>query len=112
MCSFWATRGTATTRAELTLYWQALRPMDADLRTAVRLTDGDGALLWEWKRSPGAGRRSTDRWPTDRVFADVYRVPAEAAANAQRLEIGVRPFPEEAWLPVNGEDTLSLEVAP
>jgi hypothetical protein len=94
------------------LYWRALRPVEADLRTAARLVDAEGNLLWEWKRSPGAGRMSTDRWPEGRVFKDVYRTPAEALAGAQKVEIGVRPFPEGPWLPVNGEDVLSLSTDP
>jgi len=76
----------------------------------VRLVDDEGNLLWEWKRSPGAGRWSTDRWPVGRVYEDVYRVPEDAAAKAGRLEIGIRPFPEGPWLPLAGsdDDVLSL----
>lgn len=95
--------GTAWGRpasGELTLYWRADEPVHDDLRTALRLLDGQGNVLWEWKRSPGAGRFSTDRWPAGRVVADTYRPPAEALAGATRVEVGVRPFPEGAWLPV------------
>jgi hypothetical protein len=101
---------TEQTPIELVLYWRALRPVDEDLRTAVRLVDDEGNLLWEWKRSPGAGRWSTDRWPVGRVYEDVYRVPEDAAARAGRLEIGIRPFPEGPWLPLAGsdDDVLSL----
>jgi 4-amino-4-deoxy-L-arabinose transferase-like glycosyltransferase len=87
---------------ELTLYWRAAEPVSDDLRTALRLVDGQGNLLWEWKRSPGAGRFSTDRWPVGRAVADVYRPPADALAHAQRVELGVRPFPEGPWIPVAG----------
>jgi hypothetical protein len=103
---------TEQTAPELVLYWRALHPVDDDLRTAVRLVDAEGNLVWEWKRSPGAGRMSTDRWPAGRVFEDVYRVPTEALADAQRLEVGVRPFPEGPWLPVDGEDVLTLSTDP
>jgi 4-amino-4-deoxy-L-arabinose transferase-like glycosyltransferase len=107
-----AYRWSGSAPQELILYWRALRPVEADLRTAARLVDAEGNLLWEWKRSPGAGRMSTDRWPEGRVFEDVYRAPAEALAGAQKVEIGVRPFPEGPWLPVNGEDLLPLWQAP
>ncbi len=83
---------------ELTLYWRAAEPPADDLRTALRLLDADGNLLWEWKRSPAAGRFSTDRWPVDRAVADTYRPPPELLARTARVEIGVRPFPEGAWL--------------
>jgi len=86
----------------LVIYWRAVRPIAADLRTSLRLVGAAGELLWEWKRSPGAGRFSTDRWPVGRLVADVYRVPAGPLAAATRVEIGVRPFPEGAWLMPDG----------
>ncbi|MCX7671518.1 MAG: hypothetical protein N2439_15785 [Anaerolineae bacterium] len=96
-------------RLRLTLYWRAARPMATDLRTSLRLLDARGELLWEWKRSPGAGRFSTDRWPVGRFVADVYRVPAELLARAARVEIGVRPFPEGPWLAlIDGATTLEV----
>jgi 4-amino-4-deoxy-L-arabinose transferase-like glycosyltransferase len=87
---------------ELTLYWRATELVQDDLRTDLRLVDAAGNLLWEWKRSPGAGRFSTDRWPVGRVAADTYRPPADALARAVRVELGVRPFPEGPWLPAGG----------
>ena len=81
-----------------------------DLRTVLRVMGADGALLWEAKRSPGAGRFSTDRWPPGRVVADAYAVPAGVLAAAHRVEVGLRPFPEGPWLPVDGGgDALVLE---
>ena len=82
----------------LILYWRASRPIDADLRTSLRLLNERGEVIWEWKRSPGAGRFSTDRWPADRLVADVYHVPILRLSEAKGVEIGVRPFPEETWL--------------
>jgi hypothetical protein len=106
--------GSAWDEGELTLYWRAAPATDADLRTVLRLFDGQGNLVWEWKRSPGAGRFSVDRWPTGRVVADTYRIPADALAKAARIEIGVRPFPEGPFLaPAGGKgDTLSLPLPP
>ncbi len=103
----------------LTLYWRLTKipdrgrkPVPDDLRTVVRLTDAEGNLLWESKRSPGAGRFSTDRWPADRPVADVYRLPAEALTRAVRVEVGVQPFPEKDWLAPaggpRGEQLLTL----
>ncbi len=90
---------------QVTLYWQAGAPIKEDLRTALRLLDRDGNLLWEWKRSPGAGRYSTDRWSVGPVLADVYRLPAEQLARAARVELGVYAFPDGKWMPPdNGQD--------
>jgi hypothetical protein len=90
--------GTKEGGASLTLYWRALQPPGEDLRTALRLSDADGNPIWEWKRSPGAGRLSTDRWVADRIVRDVYRIPVDALEQAQRVELGLRPFPEGEWL--------------
>jgi len=93
----------------LTLYWRVDRLTDADLRTSLRLTDTGGAMLWEWKRSPGAGRFSTDRWPLSRVVADTYRVPSDSLGRAAQLVVGVRPFPEGPWLRLDdGASSLTL----
>lgn len=98
----WEAAGGQSDTREVVLFWRAIRPITADLRTALRLVDAQGNVLWEWKRSPGAGRFSTDRWPVGRLVADVYRVPAGPFAGAARVEVGVRPFPEGAWLNVDG----------
>ena len=98
----WEAAGGQSDKREVVLFWRATRPIAADLRTALRLVDAQGGVIWEWKRSPGAGRFSTDRWPVGRPLADRYDVPARLLAQAQRVEIGVRPFPEGAWLGVAG----------
>lgn len=106
----WEAGETPAADRRLALYWRAVRPVAADLRTSLRLLDARGELLWEWKRSPGAGRFSTDRWPVGRPAADVYRVPAELLARAARVEVGVRPFPEGPWLTLeDGAPALKLE---
>jgi hypothetical protein len=104
--------GSAWEGAALTLYWQAEEGPGEDLRTDLRVLDGQGNLLWEWKRSPGAGRYSTDRWSAGRTVADTYRIPPDALANAGRIELGVRPFPEGPWLSPNGDATLETLTLP
>jgi hypothetical protein len=108
----WRDAPAAGAPHDLVLYWRALGAPDQDLRTALRLVDGSGNLLWEWKRSPGAGRFSTDRWPAGRVVEDVYRIPSELAVSGARMEVGARPFPEGPWLPVEGQDVLPLGALP
>jgi hypothetical protein len=106
--------GSAWNEGALTLYWRANVPAEADLRTVLRVLDAQGNLVWEWKRSPGAGRFSVDRWPPGRVVADTYRIPADAFARASRIEIGVRPFPEGPFFaPAGGDgDMLPLPLPP
>ena len=107
-----AMAGDAPTSDQLTLYWRAAQHISDDLRTTLRLLDADGALLWEWKRSPGAGRFSTDRWPVGRLVADTYRIPIEILPKVQRVEIGLRPFPEGAWVPIVGHASDQLLTLP
>ncbi len=100
---------------DLTLFWRLPAPVAGDLRTHVRIIRADGQVVWEWKRSPGAGRLSTDRWQAGQVMADKYRIPSEAASCAARLELAVYRFPEGylqpqgvpadtgPWLPLSTE---------
>lgn len=82
----------------LILYWRASRAVGEDLRATLRLSDEAGNLAWEWKRSPGAGRFSTDHWEVNRIVRDTYLVPADALSRAAGIELGLRPFPEGEWL--------------
>jgi hypothetical protein len=109
----WGAAAEGGTTIPLTLYWSATQKSEEDLRAILRLTDASGDLVWEWKRSPGAGRFSTDRWETNRVIRDTYLVPADALDRAADIEVGIRPFPEGEWLPPgtkgNGSTMLRIE---
>jgi 4-amino-4-deoxy-L-arabinose transferase-like glycosyltransferase len=94
--------------ALLLLYWRRSGEEVADLRTSLRLLAANGNLIWEWKRSPGAGRYSTDRWLAGATVGDAYTVPGDALEKASRAVIGLRPFPEGTWLPTRDGDLLNL----
>jgi len=87
---------------QLAFYWQAQQPMRQDYRVSLRLLDQEGNLVWEWKRSPGAGRLPTDRWPPGAVIADLYAVPLDTSLSPGRytLQVGVRHFLTDLWLPI------------
>jgi hypothetical protein len=76
------------------LYWQAPTAPTQDWRTILRVTAEDGTLVWEWRRSPGYGRWSTDRWPAGALVRDRYRVgwPEWAGPGRYRVEVGLMPF--------------------
>ncbi len=82
----------------LTFYWRVRQPVAVDLRVSFRVYGSDGAVLWEWKRSPGAGRYSTDRWQPGQVVRDLYRIPPEALAALSRADVTVYAFPDETPL--------------
>lgn len=84
-----------------TLYWQATDPIPADLRVVLRVVAEDGTLVWEWRRSPGGGRWSTDHWPPGFMMRDPYTIrwPEWAQAGRYRVEVGAQPFDEDFLLP-------------
>jgi len=88
------------------LYWQAITAPKEDWRTVLRVTSEDGSPVWEWRRSPGAGRWSTDRWPQNALVRDEYAVqwPDWAGPGRYRVEVGLEPYDQEPAVPQqNGE---------
>jgi hypothetical protein len=86
------------------LYWRASARISKDLRVAVRVLGADDTQMWEWRRSPGAGRYSTDRWPVHRFVADAYILPPDTVSAARRIDVGVYEFGSDVWLtPEGGE---------
>ncbi len=94
------------------LYWLARERPREDIRVVLRLTAADGTLVWEWKRSPGAGRWSTDHWPRGYVMRDAYQVrwPEWAGMGRYRVEVAAYVFPHTMIVPVRaGKPAASLE---
>ena len=89
----------------ITLYWLAMQRPRVDQRAVLRLSDDAGRVVWEWKRSPGAGRWSTDHWPRGYVMRDVYPAKrlASLPAGRYRLQVGMYPFMGKMMTPVQGE---------
>ncbi|MBW7885193.1 MAG: hypothetical protein H3C34_21680 [Caldilineaceae bacterium] len=77
-----------------TLYWRVDEPTAIDWRLDFRLLADDGTLVWERRRSPGAGRWSTDHWPVGVLVEDSYGayLPSDLAPGKYLVEVGVRPF--------------------
>ena len=97
--------------AEPVLYWRVRQPA-GDLRTELRVVAEDGGVVWAWKRAPGAGRWSTDRWPAGAVVRDEYEVrwPEWVAPGRYRVEVGVRPVDGELLAPLRaGEAVIPAE---
>lgn len=84
----------ATLSPEPTLRWYAAHDLDEDLRTSLRVVTQDGTLVWEWRRSPGYGRLSTDRWRAGTVLDDTYFIqwPEWAGAGLYGVEVAVQPY--------------------
>lgn len=86
------------------LYWRSEQPPTQDWRTTLRVVAEDGSLVWEWRRSPGYGRWSTDRWPAGVVVEDVYIVgwPDWAGPGRYLVEVGLQPYDGAYATPVRG----------
>jgi hypothetical protein len=90
------------------LYWRSEQPPTQDWRTTLRVVAEDGSLVWEWRRSPGYGRWSTDRWPAGVVVEDVYTIgwPDWAGPGRYLVEVGLQPYDGEYAAPIRGGQTL------
>ena len=56
--------------ARLTLYWQALRELNASYLERARIVDDYGRVWWERQGVPGFGTLPTDTWMPGEVVAD------------------------------------------
>jgi hypothetical protein len=56
--------------ARLTLYWRALRELNASYVRGARIVDRYGRVWWETRGEPGSGTLPTDTWAPGEVVAD------------------------------------------
>ncbi|HRW06700.1 MAG TPA: hypothetical protein P5121_16465, partial [Caldilineaceae bacterium] len=91
------------------LYWRATVAPTQDWRVILRVVAADGTLVWEWRRSPAAGRWRTDRWPPDVIVRDAYQIrwPEWAGPGHYHVEVGLQPFGEEIIPPSRIGDALA-----
>jgi hypothetical protein len=75
----------------VTLYWRALRPVDAAYTVFVHLLDAEGAQRAQADAQPLGGAYPTDAWPPGLVVRDAHdvRVPAGALENAAPANAGL-----------------------
>lgn len=99
-----------TSEGEPTLYWTVSERPSQDWRVILQVVANDGATVWQWKRAPGAGRFSTDRWPAGYVMRDVYRVawPDWAKPGHYRVLVQVYAFPDETPVGPEPPPTFNL----
>lgn len=81
---------------DVTLYWQALKPMSADYSVGLRLFGTGGAELALLDTYPGGGMLPTSQWRPGEIIADRYRLRiapsaevAGAAPTAVSLDVSV-----------------------
>ena len=104
----------------VTLYWEALRPLEQDYSIFIHLTDENQILQAQRDSWPGKGNAPTRNWSPGVILPDEYRisVPATTPAPARlRVDVGVYDYASGDRLLVNGQDywtvgyiTLTLAV--
>ena len=94
---------------EVTLYWQAVSPLDKNLSSFVHLVAGPEAAVFAESDRQHPGYIPTTTWPTDRYVVDAHRIqlPADTPQVAYKVVAGLYdPATNERW----GETTLDLPV--
>jgi hypothetical protein len=71
----------------LTLYWRALREMNASYVRGARLVDQYNRVWWEAAGEPGFGTLPTDTWEPGEVVADHMQVDLTPGTPAGRYQL-------------------------
>jgi hypothetical protein len=69
----------------VTLYWRALKPMNADDSLALLLTGRSTAEVGKIDTWPGGGNLPTSQWKPGAIYADQYLIPIDPQAEAPSL---------------------------
>jgi len=64
----------------LSLYWESLRPVDADYTVFTQLLGPDGQLHGQFDRQPLHGHWPTSRWQPGQSFVDKFVIPVDETA--------------------------------
>jgi hypothetical protein len=104
----------------LTLYWQAIEPVDIEYTVFVHLVGASGEFRGQTDAPPGNGDYPTTGWLPGEYLTDVHtlNIAADAPPGAYTLEVGMYLPGTNARLPVRsatGEalgDVLQLSDAP
>lgn len=75
----------------LTLYWQALAPIDGNYKVFTHLLDPGGQVRGQQDNVPVEGKRPTDGWLPGEVIEDRYEIPLppDAPPGRYQIEIGM-----------------------
>ncbi len=75
----------------VTLYWQALRPMEIGYHVFTHLATPSGKVVAQQDGVPRQGAYPTDLWQTGEVVADTYQVTVDPAVapGEYELEVGM-----------------------
>ena len=95
----------------LTLYWQALAPMEVDYSVFVHLVGEEDLIVVQRDSYPGRGNRPTSGWSIGPIVEDAYpiSIPATALApRTYRLVVGAYDYGTMERLPLLDPEGDSL----
>ncbi|MFB0534695.1 MAG: hypothetical protein ACETWR_06915 [Anaerolineae bacterium] len=90
---------------DVTLYWQALAPMERNYSVFVHLLDENDLVLASQDTFPGQGTYPTRLWRAGDAIADVYTIvvpPTAFTPSSAQLEVGLYEFDSGKRLAVHG----------
>lgn len=90
---------------DVTLYWQALAPMERNYSVFVHLLDENDLVLASQDTFPGQGTYPTRLWQVGDAIADVYTIavpPTAFTPSSAQLEVGLYEFDSGKRLAVYG----------
>jgi hypothetical protein len=98
---------------QVSLYWEALRPLDAEYHTFVHMVDGEGQVITQSDRQPGGRYYPTTLWrPGERLRDDhLLSLPADIPEGVYRLLAGMYSLPGDGSLEPLGEAVTLGQVA-
>ncbi len=102
-------------RAEVRLYWKALKPLSREYTVFVHLVGRDGETVAGIDRRPVDDTYPSSLWPPGRIVQDPYRLrlAGDAVAPALlRLEVGLYQAPGVQRLPASDAQGRPLGEAP
>jgi hypothetical protein len=94
---------------EIQIQWQALAPSTDVNWLLFKLANADGFEI-NHDGVPANGQLTTDRWQSGQQFFSWHRIviPPDAPPGTYTLKLGVHPFGRWDWLPVRGQEMLTL----
>jgi hypothetical protein len=97
---------------QISLYWQALHPLDAEYHTFVHLLDAAGNKVAQSDRQPGGVFYPTTIWQTGERLRDdhVLEIPTGTPPGTYRLLVGMYSFAADGTLVPLGEPVIVGQV--
>ena len=98
---------------QVSLIWEALRPLDTVYHSFVHLQTPEGATVAQSDRQPGGVHYPTTLWrPGERLRDDhLLQIPADALQGIYRIVVGMYALSEDGTLQPLGEPAVIGQIS-